>query len=167
MRGEIVQLKNFSHGKSLYFNRISHEYHRFLVTIFSNKKSLILKIMLCLDFIDPPENHYLFHQSLADVVYILKITCKKILYIGYQSWRKKKLSFEYKISMNTSIGNEMIIYFSNSPILCIFYQFSMLLFSFYSLQYILLRMSSIACNICSLYIIVISSSCKVQIFCPT
>ena len=33
--------------------------------------------MLCLDFIDPPQNHYLFHQSPAKVGHILEITCKR------------------------------------------------------------------------------------------
>ena len=43
--------------------------------------------VLYLVVIDPPENHCVFHQSLAKVVvHILEITCKEIAHIGYQSW---------------------------------------------------------------------------------
>ena len=39
---------------------------------------------LYLVFIDPPDNHSIFRQSLAKViVYTLEITCKEIVYIGY------------------------------------------------------------------------------------
>ena len=81
------------------------------------------------NFVDPPQNHCLFHQSRANVVHILEITCKEITYIEYQS-RKKIMC---KISMNTLIRDEMIMHFSDWPKECIFYQFFMQLFSFYYL----------------------------------
>ena len=45
--------------------------------------------VLCLNFIEPPQNHCLFHQSPVKVVHILEITHKEIVYIWYQSWENK------------------------------------------------------------------------------
>ena len=47
---------------------------------------LYLDNALCLDFINPQQNHCLFYQSPANIMHILEITCKEIVYIGYQSW---------------------------------------------------------------------------------
>ena len=52
------------------------------------KKSLILEIMSCFDFIKSLQNHCLFHQSPAKMVHILEISYKEIVYVGYQSWGK-------------------------------------------------------------------------------
>ena len=42
--------------------------------------------VFCFDFINLPKNQCLFYQSLANVMHILEITCKEIVYIaGYQS----------------------------------------------------------------------------------
>ena len=41
--------------------------------------------VLCLDFIDPPQNYCLFHQSPAKILYILENTCKEIVYVRYQA----------------------------------------------------------------------------------
>ena len=46
--------------------------------------------VLCLDFIDPPQDHYQFYKSLANIVHILKITCKEIVYNRYQSQEKNQ-----------------------------------------------------------------------------
>ena len=55
----------------------------------SDKKIFHLgNYVLYLDFIDPPQNHCLFHQSSAKIVHILEITYKEIIYIGYMSWGK-------------------------------------------------------------------------------
>ena len=49
--------------------------------------------VLCLDFMDPQQSLCLFNQSPANIMHILEITCKKIVYIaGYQS-RKKQNKF--------------------------------------------------------------------------
>ena len=56
---------------------------------------------------------------------ILEITCKEIVYIGYQPWgeeEKIKIKFiGWEIGMNGSISDEITIYFGNSQKKCIFY----------------------------------------------
>ena len=50
--------------------------------------------VLWLDFIDPSQNHYLFHQLPAKIAHILEIPFKEIVHIRYQSWGKKiKVNF--------------------------------------------------------------------------
>ena len=40
--------------------------------------------VLHFDFVNHPQSHSLFYQSHANVVHILKVTCKEIVYIaGY------------------------------------------------------------------------------------
>ena len=49
--------------------------------------------VLCLDFIDLLQNHCLFYQSPANITHILEISCKEIVYIRYQSKKKKENKF--------------------------------------------------------------------------
>ena len=56
-----------------------------------------MEIGCAFTFIDPQQNS-LFHQSPAKKIHILEITCKEILYIGYQLWGEKKNQF-YQLGM--------------------------------------------------------------------
>ena len=98
--------------------------------------------VLCLDFIDSPQNHCLFHQSPSKIIHIVGSTCKKIVKIGYQS-RGESVSAGCEISINSSM-DEMITYFGNWLKKFIFQYFQRNFFYFYYLQYILLRMCDIA-----------------------
>ena len=49
--------------------------------------------VLCLDFIDPLQNHCFFHQSPAKIMHILEITFKEIMYIQYQTWEDVHIIF--------------------------------------------------------------------------
>ena len=51
-----------------------------------------------LGFMDPLQNHFLFHQSPVQIVHILEITSKVVVCIGYQSWRENKNIF-YQLGM--------------------------------------------------------------------
>ena len=87
----------------------------------SQKTTYFGNNVLYLNFIDPLQNCF-FHPSPTKIVHILEITCKEIVYIGYQSWEDASSGCE--ISMNTSITDEIIMYFGNWPKKkkCIFYQ---------------------------------------------
>ena len=41
--------------------------------------------IMCLDFMNPSQNLCLFQKSPINILHILEITCKEIVYIGYQS----------------------------------------------------------------------------------
>ena len=56
--------------------------------------------VLYFDFIDPPQNHYLFYQSPANIMHILEITSKEIVYIArYQSWEKQNKFYQLDVKL--------------------------------------------------------------------
>ena len=54
----------------------------------SQKMTYFVNNVLCLDFIGSPQNHCLFHKSLAKIVHSLEIISKETVYIGYQPWEE-------------------------------------------------------------------------------
>ena len=70
-----------------------------------------------LDFIDPMQNHCLFHQSSAKTVRIFRnhlkrncVYCLLVIVGGDVS-----ISFGCEFSINASISDEMIMHFGNWP----------------------------------------------------
>ena len=88
----------------------------------SQKIKIIENNVMCLDFIDPLQKSFSFHYSSAKIVHILKITCKEVVYIRYQSWEGMYIFWEI-VSMNALISDEMITHFSNWPEKCFIINF--------------------------------------------
>ena len=85
----IPEFADFRQNNSIFMHKKNHAFTRYQQLDKFIFWELVMNFaVLCLDFIGSLQNYWLFHKSLAKIVHVFEIICKKNVYVGYQPWEE-------------------------------------------------------------------------------